>query len=158
MLAIFGRLCPVGHSRSVLRHLQRRPVSTADSGGDTKDEKREDDPRKTLGGAAIADADSGLGPHQLGFRSSSYPDRELEASLRRHRIRRERSLALPQADDDSDQSVLLFPGQGAQYVGMGKELLEVPGVREMYDRASQTLDYDLLKVIKNSQGKKELNF
>ena len=48
--------------------------------------------------------------------------------------------------DLSDQSVLLFPGQGAQFVGMGARLLEVPAVKEMYGQASQILNYDLLKV------------
>ena len=48
--------------------------------------------------------------------------------------------------DLSDKSVLLFPGQGAQFVGMGGKLLEVPSVKEMYDQASQILNYDLLKL------------
>ena len=44
----------------------------------------------------------------------------------------------------SHRSVLLFPGQGSQFVGMGKKLLEVPTVRELYAEASQILGYDLL--------------
>ena len=48
--------------------------------------------------------------------------------------------------DLSDKSVLLFPGQGAQFVGMGARLLEVSSVREMFEQASQILNYDLLKV------------
>ena len=46
--------------------------------------------------------------------------------------------------DLSHRSVLLFPGQGSQFVGMGKKLLEVPTVRELYAEASQILGYDLL--------------
>ena len=46
--------------------------------------------------------------------------------------------------DLSHKSVLLFPGQGSQFVGMGKKLLEVPTVRELYAEASQVLGYDLL--------------
>ena len=46
--------------------------------------------------------------------------------------------------DLSDKSVLLFPGQGAQFLGMGKRLLETPSVKELYDEASQILGYDLL--------------
>ena len=46
--------------------------------------------------------------------------------------------------DLSNKSVLLFPGQGSQFVGMGKKLLEVPTVRELYAEASQILGYDLL--------------
>ena len=48
--------------------------------------------------------------------------------------------------DLSARSVLLFPGQGAQFVGMGKQLLEVPSVKELYEEASQVLDYNLLKL------------
>jgi [acyl-carrier-protein] S-malonyltransferase len=42
---------------------------------------------------------------------------------------------------------LLFPGQGAQFVGMGKELYgELPVVKELFDRASTILGFDLAKV------------
>lgn len=51
--------------------------------------------------------------------------------------------------DLSHNSVLLFPGQGAQFVGMGSKLLEVPSVKELYDEASQVLDYDLLALCQN---------
>ena len=38
----------------------------------------------------------------------------------------------------------LFPGQGAQFVGMGKRLAEsLPSVRRLYDTASEILGYDL---------------
>ena len=48
--------------------------------------------------------------------------------------------------DLSDKSVLLFPGQGAQFVGMGAKLLDTPSVRELFSEASQILNYDLLKL------------
>ncbi|XP_053926758.1 malonyl-CoA-acyl carrier protein transacylase, mitochondrial [Cuculus canorus] len=41
-------------------------------------------------------------------------------------------------------SVLLFPGQGSQFVGMGRGLLRYPGVRDMYRVAEAVLGYDLL--------------
>lgn len=42
---------------------------------------------------------------------------------------------------------LLFPGQGAQTVGMGAELTQRSQVaRELFDQASQTLGFDLLKL------------
>lgn len=48
--------------------------------------------------------------------------------------------------DPRETSIILFPGQGTQYVGMAKDLLPYPGVEEMFDAASAILGYDLLKM------------
>ena len=41
----------------------------------------------------------------------------------------------------------LFPGQGAQSVGMGKRLAEsTPAARRLYERAGEILGYDLAKL------------
>ena len=42
---------------------------------------------------------------------------------------------------------LLFPGQGAQHVGMGKTIASrYPAARELYDKAASILGFDLAKV------------
>jgi [acyl-carrier-protein] S-malonyltransferase len=42
------------------------------------------------------------------------------------------------------KTVFLFPGQGSQYVGMGRELAErFPAARRAFDRASEILGFDL---------------
>lgn len=49
----------------------------------------------------------------------------------------------------------LFPGQGAQTVGMGQELAEsMPAVRTLFDRATEILGYDLADVCFNGPTEK----
>ncbi|KAG8142779.1 hypothetical protein E2320_005973, partial [Naja naja] len=42
-----------------------------------------------------------------------------------------------------ETSVLLFPGQGSQFVGMGRGLLRYPNVRQLFRVAEAVLGYDL---------------
>lgn len=42
--------------------------------------------------------------------------------------------------------MLLFPGQGSQFVGMCRGLQQYPGVRDMYRLAEKVLGYDLLSL------------
>ncbi|XP_067612780.1 probable malonyl-CoA-acyl carrier protein transacylase, mitochondrial [Eurosta solidaginis] len=50
------------------------------------------------------------------------------------------------AIDPKETSIVLFPGQGAQYVGMAAKLMRFPGARSIFDLANQVLGYDLLKI------------
>ncbi|XP_067933565.1 malonyl-CoA-acyl carrier protein transacylase, mitochondrial-like [Watersipora subatra] len=48
--------------------------------------------------------------------------------------------------DPSSTSVLLFPGQGSQFVGMGKKLVASRDALSLYDTASEIVNYDVLKL------------
>jgi [acyl-carrier-protein] S-malonyltransferase len=55
----------------------------------------------------------------------------------------------------SHKTAFLFPGQGAQSVGMAVELVEtVPKAKELFDKASSILGYDLLSVCKDGPKEK----
>ncbi|XP_029455954.1 malonyl-CoA-acyl carrier protein transacylase, mitochondrial [Rhinatrema bivittatum] len=49
----------------------------------------------------------------------------------------------------ANSSIVLFPGQGSQFVGMGKGLLKYPAVRAMFAAADKVLGYDLLHLCLN---------
>mmetsp|Transcript_17555 Transcript_17555/g.27341 ORF Transcript_17555/g.27341 Transcript_17555/m.27341 type:complete len:351 (+) Transcript_17555:153-1205(+) len=58
-------------------------------------------------------------------------------------------------DDFSSKVSFMFPGQGAQFVGMCSEVAEtVPAAKALFDEASEILGYDLLARCK--EGPKEL--
>jgi len=58
------------------------------------------------------------------------------------------ALALPVADDKLPIG-LIFPGEGSQYVGMLKDVKDLPKVARMLDEAKEILGFDLLDVCIN---------
>lgn len=53
------------------------------------------------------------------------------------------------------KTAFLFPGQGAQHVGMGKSISErFPAARALYDRAAEILGYDLGDICFNGPAEK----
>ncbi|XP_044269329.1 probable malonyl-CoA-acyl carrier protein transacylase, mitochondrial [Tribolium madens] len=48
--------------------------------------------------------------------------------------------------DPRESTIILFPGQGSQFVGMAKDLLKYPMARDLFELANYILNYDLLKL------------
>ena len=74
-------------------------------------------------------------------------------NLRRSTSIRASASTSPEVVSDTDfkdwkaTNTFLFPGQGAQYVGMAGQLVkDVPKAKEMFEQASEVLGYDLLKL------------
>jgi [acyl-carrier-protein] S-malonyltransferase len=60
--------------------------------------------------------------------------------------------------DGSTKVMLVFPGQGAQYPGMGSDLYEAfESVRELYDEASSIVGYDMAE-LSFADPAEQLNF
>ncbi|KAL3616219.1 hypothetical protein CASFOL_039609 [Castilleja foliolosa] len=56
--------------------------------------------------------------------------------------------------DYKPSSAFLFPGQGAQAVGMGVEAQKVPAAAELYKRANDIMGFDLLNICINGPKEK----
>lgn len=62
------------------------------------------------------------------------------------RIRRQGEYFQKIKHDPRNNSIVLFPGQGSQYVGMAKNLLKFPMAKDLFELANYILGYDLLRL------------
>lgn len=75
-------------------------------------------------------------------------DKQREGQLRlRGKFARAVALDGGSLGDQTRPLCLLFPGQGSQYVGMMKELAEIPEVKDMLATAKKILGFDILKIM-----------
>ena len=55
--------------------------------------------------------------------------------------RSQAAYALRPKTNPRETSVLLFPGEGSQFVGMGKDLMKFPSVRDIFECASEVVQF-----------------
>lgn len=64
----------------------------------------------------------------------------VEGTIMSNRERKELDVDRPRVDP-RDTSIILFPGNGVQFVGMAKSLEFVPAAKDLFDYASEILKY-----------------
>ncbi|XP_050514631.1 probable malonyl-CoA-acyl carrier protein transacylase, mitochondrial [Diabrotica virgifera virgifera] len=62
------------------------------------------------------------------------------------KIRKQGEFYKKEKKDPRDASIIIFPGQGAQFVGMAKDLMRFPMAKDLFELANYILGYDLLKL------------
>ncbi|KAE9535804.1 hypothetical protein AGLY_007705 [Aphis glycines] len=101
----------------------------------------ETDIKKLLEDGTVPEESSVVGDTE-NWTTSPYP----KGSYVPHKNQSQAQHALRPKVDPKETSILMFPGQGTQFVGMGKNLLVFPQVVEMFEAASEILKYNLLKL------------
>ncbi|KFD56063.1 hypothetical protein M513_03187, partial [Trichuris suis] len=89
-------------------------------------------------------------PYSATTSASVNPIEEIEESPRSGDVWDERQKVLkPTVEPAVPATVMLFPGQGTQHVGMGQAACHLPVVKEMFETASSVLGYDLLALCRD---------
>lgn len=96
--------------------------------------KYNDKVKDLLDSAATGDDIKPKNPEDV-WSTSPYPEEAVFQKRDRDQSKKERR---PRRDP-KDTSIVLFPGQGAQYVGMAKHIVKIPEARDMFEIASQVL-------------------
>jgi [acyl-carrier-protein] S-malonyltransferase len=112
-------------------------ISTSSS--QKSNEKDKDKVKDLLDEAAIGINETS--PEHDNWSTSPYPEGTVFSKNRDQSKKSKRP-----RKDPRDCSIILFPGQGAQYVGMAKDLIKIPEARDIYQLANEILGYDLLKI------------
>lgn len=75
------------------------------------------------------------------FSSQGDETESTESKIRRRRfLRQSQGLhAFRPEENINDPTIVLFPGQGSQFVGMAKSLADIPEARDMFEIASDML-------------------
>ncbi|CAI6349400.1 unnamed protein product [Macrosiphum euphorbiae] len=108
---------------------------------DNSKNMNETDVKKLLEDGTVPEESSVIGDTE-NWTTSPYP----KGSYVPHKNQSQAQHALRPKVDPKETSILMFPGQGTQFVGMGKNLLVFPQVVEMFNAASEILKYNLLKL------------
>ncbi|KAJ4891323.1 hypothetical protein Rs2_31071 [Raphanus sativus] len=96
----------------------------------------------------------------VSLNNSSRNGSSINKNLNRSRVSMSVSSAGSQTLNDSlfadykPTSAFLFPGQGAQAIGMGKEAQSVAAAADLYTKANHILGYDLLDICVNGPKEK----
>lgn len=121
--------------QSVSRHSAKNIFTTAIL--KEKKEKKESPLKKLLDDAASFED---VKPQNIQQQWATLP--YLEGT----KIRKQGDFYAAPKHDPRSTSVILFPGQGSQYVGMAKNLLKFPMAKDLFELANYLLGYDLLKL------------
>lgn len=126
--------CNFFHNSSVLTNEKN---SSDDKSSPPKDKSRESPLKKLLEDAASFE-DAKISNIEQKWATLPYGESA--------KIRKQGDFYKKEKKDPRDATIILFPGQGNQYVGMAKDLLKFPVVKDLFELANYILKYDLLKL------------